>query len=79
MTLRAAPGRRSEASAPSAAKATRTSSETSSEHRGIMVPTGKVAKCSGINARMDKVRLVSLGQPVCWILYEYVIIIYVHM
>ena len=30
---------------------------TTSEPKGIMVPTGKVAKCSGINARMAKVRL----------------------
>lgn len=70
VTLRAAPGRRSEASAPSAAKATRTSSETSSEHRGIMVPTGKVAKCSGINARMDKVKGLQVEQAIGKVKYK---------
>ena len=56
MTLKA-PGRTGRAASQAPAKPAPAAAKPSSEPKGIMVPTGKVAKCSGINARMAKVRL----------------------
>lgn len=50
-------GRSAPKAKPAQPKSVAAMPSTTSEPKGIMVPTGKVAKCSGINARMAKVRL----------------------